>query len=123
MACGIVCLREELRVELQETKPGVEDRIAPVKRAFLGVLAALAIPTGLTAAEHNLSETIERFESLRAGSRSAAVKDLHVTCGHLDLLLRSGNVAPIRAGEEIVGFFFQGTGSMIRAVCGKPTRF
>ena len=70
--------------------------------ALSAALAATALPAA-TPSPANLSETIERFESLRAGSRSAAVKDLHVTCGHLDLLLRSGNVAPIRAGEETVG--------------------
>jgi hypothetical protein len=79
--------------------------------ALLAALAATALPAA-TSGPANLSETIERFENLRAGSRSAAVKDLHVTCGHLDLVLRNGNVAPIRAGEEIVGFFFQGAGSV-----------
>lgn len=79
--------------------------------ALFATLAATALPAA-TPAPPNLSETIERFESLRAGSSSAAVKDLRLTCGHLDLVLRTGNATPIRAGEETVGFFFQGTGSL-----------
>jgi hypothetical protein len=89
-----------------------------VKSGILGVLLAagvsLAAPAAASAAaEHNLAETIERFESLRAADRSAPVQDLRVSCGHLELVLKSGNVAPVRAGEQVAGFFFQGTGTLL----------
>ncbi len=90
-----------------------------MRRVFESVLAAavlLACGAAAGAAaelsEHNLSETIERFESLRLDSSSAPVSDLRLTSGHLVLLCKSGNASLVRAGDETVGIFFEGTGSL-----------
>jgi peptidase M1-like protein len=84
-----------------------------MKVLLLGALLAAALPAERTAAaEPNLAETVERFEGLRVEGTSAPVSNLTLTIGHLKLLCRSGNASPVRAGEEVVGLFFQGTGSL-----------
>src|SRR5216683_4132649 len=84
-------------------------RIGSVNRALESIVFAVVIlaakPAAAALSEHNLSETIECFENLRAGPRSAAVKDLRLTSGHLDLVLKTGCVTPVRAGEDTVGLF------------------
>jgi hypothetical protein len=58
-----------------------------------------------------LAEIVERFEHLRVGD-AVAVSGLSLSAGHFDCTLKSGRAAPVRAGEEIVGLFFEGEGSM-----------
>ena len=77
--------------------------MAPVRRALgasltLGLAVAVGAPAAdaATAAERNLAETVERFESLRVDPVSAAVSDLHLTSGHLTLICKSGSAR--RAG-------------------------
>jgi len=87
-----------------------------VNRAFLGVCAGVAglaaLPAAAAGPEHNLAETIERFESLRVDAASVAVSDLRLTSGHLTLACRPGKASLVRAGEEVVGIFYQGSGSL-----------
>ena len=87
-----------------------------MNRAFLGVCAGVAglaaLPAAAAGPEHNLAETIERFESLRVDAASASVSDLRLTSGHLTLACRPGKASLVRAGEEVVGIFYQGSGSL-----------
>ncbi len=78
-----------------------------------GILAAiaLALAGALFAAQPpGLAETIERFDHLTVGD-AVSVNNLHLTAGHLDCGL-VGRAAPVRAGDEVVGIFFEGTGTM-----------
>jgi hypothetical protein len=78
-----------------------------------GLLAAalLAVAAELAAATvPSLPETIERFDHLTVGE-AVAVKGLHLTAGRIDCAL-SGRAAPVMAGEETVGIFFEGDGAM-----------
>jgi hypothetical protein len=86
-----------------------------MKRVLVAVvLLAAGVAAGAAAgpSEHNLAETVERFERLRVDSSSAPVSDLRLTSGHLVLLCKSGHASRVRAGDETVGVFFQGTGSL-----------
>ena len=76
-----------------------------------GAAAGVAGAAG-AAGDHNLAETIERFESLRVEAASAPVSDLRLTSGHLVLVCKAGTASLVRAGDEIVGVFFQGSGSL-----------
>jgi Peptidase family M1 domain len=83
---------------------------ALVSALALSVLTSVA-PGG--SADADLAETIDRFETLRlSGSGSVPVRNLPLTSGHLTLLLKSGNAALVRAGNEIVGLFFEGQGDL-----------
>lgn len=79
-------------------------------------MAAALLPglplAAATPSEHNLAETIDRFESLRVDSSSAPVSDLRLASGHLTLVCKSGSVSLVRAGDEVVGVFFQGSGAL-----------
>lgn len=57
-------------------------------------------------------EDVRRFGGLTVGTSSIPVRDIPLSSGHLTIRLQSGSVAPVRAGDEIVGLFFEGTGTM-----------
>ncbi len=85
-----------------------------IKTICLSAAAACLAASLLAASpgEANLAGEVERFDALRVDPGSVPVKDLRLTSGHLFLLLKSGNVTPVRAGNELVGLFFQGSGSL-----------
>jgi hypothetical protein len=60
----------------------------------------------------SLSEMVSRFEDLRVGAASAPVADLPLSSGHMSLLLRSGRASAVRAGADVVGLFFEGSGAL-----------
>jgi hypothetical protein len=68
-------------------------------------------PAG-AAGESDLLATGRRFEALKVGASSVPVRDLRIDCGHVAMTLKSGNATPVRAGDEIVGLFFEGVGAM-----------
>src|SRR2546427_214963 len=119
MKCVADCMPlGESRVESQESRvergEEPEDRIAPVIQRVLLFLAAagLSVPAAGAPAEHTLAEIIERFESFRVEPSFAEVSDLRLTSGHLTLVCRSGRASLVRAGDETVGIFFQGSGTL-----------
>ena len=81
----------------------MRNRIASMARVVPGFLLAAALTACAAAAtaaqaagEHNLAETIERFESLRVGGSSAPVSDLRLTSGHLVLVCKTGTANLVR---------------------------
>lgn len=73
---------------------------------------ALASARALAAAEPSaLTETIERFDHLAVGEAVSA-SGLRLAAGRISCLLKSGRAAPVRAGENVVGLFFEGDGAM-----------
>jgi len=88
-----------------------------VKASRLGILviaaAAWGSPRALAAVpERNLAETVERFETLRVEETSSPVSAWKLTSGHLALTCKSGSAARVKAGDAVVGVFFQGTGAL-----------
>ena len=81
-----------------------------LRRAVLAAAVCLAA-RGLRAAGPGFSTTVERFDHLTVGD-AVSVSNLHLTAGHMDCTLRSGRAAPVRAGDEVVGVFFEGDGAM-----------
>jgi Peptidase family M1 domain len=80
--------------------PGI---LAAVALAWAGSFSAVAPPA--------LLPTIERFDSLTVGD-AVSVSDLHLTGPHVDCVLQSGRAAPVRAGGEVAGVFFEGKGAV-----------
>jgi hypothetical protein len=78
-----------------------------VRPLLVATMCLAAAP--LAAAAGGLASTVEQFEHLSVGAESVAVANLRVKSDHLDCLLVSGRAAPVRAGEDVVGFFFEGT--------------
>jgi len=80
---------------------------------LLAAFSLAAVPAASASApERSLAETIERFETLRLDDASSPVSDLRLTSGHLTLLCKSGSAARVKAGDTVVGIFFQGTGAL-----------
>ena len=80
-------------------KPGA----APACLALLGLTAALPAETP--------SEAVDRYTRLTLGEKGAAVSDVSLRAGHMQLRLARGVAAPVLAGTEKIGFFFRGSGT------------
>ncbi len=77
----------------------------------VGLAAVLAGAARLLAAGGPaLPGLIERFDGLTIGD-AVAVSGLRLAGPHAACVLESGRAAPVRAGEEIVGIFFEGSGA------------
>lgn len=78
------------------------------------VTGLLAAATGLAAdaATPGLVAVVEGFEKLEVASESAPVTNLKLTSGHLECVLVSGRAGYVKAGGEVVGLYFDGSGSM-----------
>ena len=63
------------------------------------------------AAVEALPELIDRFDHLRVGD-AVSVGELRLKAGRLECVLRSGRAAPVFAGNEVVGVFSAGPGSL-----------
>lgn len=83
-----------------------------LRRASLAWLAAAlagAVPPSAAASEA-LPAIIARFDALAVGD-AVTVSGLRLTGPHAVCRLESGRAAPVRAGEEVVGIFFEGKGA------------
>src|ERR1700730_15313935 len=80
--------------------------------ALFAAAVFLAVPALATPSEGDgLAAILERFDHLSVGD-AVSVSNLHLTAGHIDCTLKSGRAAPVRAGDEVVGAFFEGEGAM-----------
>ncbi len=83
-----------------------------ISTLLLAALGLGSLPAAAAPADHNLAETIERFESLKVEPSYADVSDLRLTSGHLTLVCKAGRASLVRAGDETVGLFFEGSGAL-----------
>ncbi len=86
-------------------------RIAPLGLVFSAIVAASGAAPGETAAP-GLVATVDAFEKLQIAAESAPVANLRLTSGRLECVLISGRAAFVKAGAEVVGVFFDGSGTM-----------
>jgi hypothetical protein len=82
----------------------------------LGILATgfLAAATALADAGSppGLNALVHTYERLQVAPESAPAQNVKLVAGHLACTLASGSVAVVKAGDEVVGLFFQGNGTM-----------
>ena len=83
----------------------------PLRALVSAAVCGAAAIHAATAAGPGLSETVGRFERLSVAD-AVSVANLRLSTGHLTCDLRSGRAAPVKAGGEVVGVFFEGDGSM-----------
>jgi len=82
------------------------------RRALVGAACAFALHARLHAADPpSLPATLERFDHLQVGD-AVAVSNVPLSAGHMTCTLKSGRAAPVRAGDDVVGLYFEGEGSM-----------
>jgi len=86
----------------------VTRRLRAIFGIVVGSAGALAAARG---ACESLAETIDRFDHLRVGA-AVLVRDRTLSAGRMTCTLRTGRAAPVRAGDEVVGLFFEGEGTM-----------
>jgi peptidase M1-like protein len=79
--------------------------------ALAFAMAAGVVPP-LGAVNADPAEDLRRFEALRVDASSAPVRDLILTSGRATMTLKSGSVAPVHAGGEVVGLYFEGVGTL-----------
>lgn len=68
-------------------------------------------PLAAAAGTPRFSELVSRYGEPTVGVDSSSVEGLRVSAGHLSLAL-TGLATPVRAGDEVVGFFFRGKGTL-----------
>ncbi len=78
-----------------------------MKNFFLAVALLAAVP--LFAAETTVAGLVELYEHPTLGE-SKAVENQTFTSGHLTITFTKGSAAPVKAGDQTLGFFFQGKG-------------
>lgn len=81
----------------------------PRRLFFTASVAVFSLAAALSA--ETLSERVDRYTHLKLGESATTVSDMAFTAGHLDVKLARGVLAPVFAGDEPVGWFFQGQGS------------
>jgi hypothetical protein len=59
-----------------------------------------------------LPEVVDRFEKLQVSDQAARAANLQLATGRLVCVLTSGSIAYVKAGDEVVGLFFTGAGTM-----------
>ena len=83
----------------------------PGRAAWGLVLCVLWPPAPARAAGPSLPEIVEHYDHLRVGD-AVAVSGRTLSAGRITCSLKTGRAAPVSAGEQIVGVFFEGEGSM-----------
>ncbi len=82
----------------------------------LGLLfAAIQAITGAPvagAATPDLVEVVEGFEKPQLAAESAPVSNLRLTSGRFECVLTTGRASFVKAGGQVVGVFFNGSGTM-----------
>src|SRR5262249_29711760 len=92
--------------------PGKITAAAVLGMAWLAVPARAAENGPAPAApESGLHAVVARFDRLQVGA-PGSVWNLRIASGHLQLNLRSGAAAPVKAGDEIVGVYFEGSAEL-----------
>ncbi|HEX4439106.1 MAG TPA: M1 family aminopeptidase [Thermoanaerobaculia bacterium] len=92
-------------------------RLSRALPGFLGLLACVASargagsPPDASAEPPRLSSITDRFDHLSVGD-AVTVSDATLEAGRLTCRLKSGRAAPVRAGDEVVGVFFEGQAAM-----------
>ena len=74
-------------------------------------MLALAAAAGRGDTSPGLLATIEQFDHLTLGE-AVTVGSMTASTGHLECKISSGRAAPVRAGDLVVGFLFEGNGEM-----------
>ncbi len=75
------------------------------------MLGTACLAFSALAVDGGLAPTVARFDHLQVGA-SASVANLRLASGHLVLTLKSGAAAPVKAGDEVVGIYFEGSGEL-----------
>jgi hypothetical protein len=82
-----------------------------LRAVFRLALCVLWPASAARAAGPALPEVIERFDHLRVG-QAVTVSAQTLSAGRFTCVLKAGRAAPVRAGDEVVGLFFEGEGAM-----------
>ena len=77
------------------------------------VVSALAVAPAVAAGQEpaRFSDLVSRYREPTIGTESTPVQGLSWSSGHLTVRL-NGAAAPVRAGDDVVGFFFRGQGTL-----------
>ena len=82
------------------------------RRAASALLCLLWLLHADVAVAESFREKVARWDALAVEAASRPADDLVLTSGRLTLELKKGRVAEVRAGEEVVGLFVSGTGTL-----------
>ncbi len=93
------------------TSPNTSPGSSRGRALLLAVLVLASAGHGFAEDRESLPALIERFDHLTVG-KAMLVGPLTLSSGHIECKLQSGNAAPVLAGDDVVGIYFEGLGSM-----------
>ena len=100
-----------------------------MRSAFRGsvlLIATFFVPLSATAqpsrTETTFSKVLKQWSELSLEGQGRPVQGLRLSSGHVTLVLTQGNAAPVLAGDEVVGVFFRGQGTL-EYVSADPVEF
>jgi peptidase M1-like protein len=70
----------------------------------------LALSSPASAAASSVAALAKSYDTLTAAGASAHVRGVRVESGHMVVMLADGWRVPVKAGDDVVGFFFTGKG-------------
>src|SRR5690348_11104532 len=73
-------------------------------------LSAARLPAS-GAGPETVGSIVERFEHLTVGD-AKQISGLALSSGHFECRLSAGRAAPVLAGEQVVGLYYDGAGTM-----------
>jgi hypothetical protein len=90
------------------------------------LIATFFVPLSATAqpsrTETTFSKVLKQWSELSLEGQGRPVQGLRLSSGHVTLVLTQGNAAPVLAGDEVVGVFFRGQGTL-EYVSADPVEF
>jgi len=78
---------------------------------ILAFFSIAVVSVCCAAAEENAAQLVARYDNLSLGGPPVSVSALVITSGSMKLTLGSGSAASVKAGDQVIGMFFKGTGS------------
>jgi hypothetical protein len=78
---------------------------------LLGLVCAAASAWLSAAGTESISSMVERYDHLAVGG-AKQVGPMTLSAGHFECRLGAGRAAPVLAGDEVVGVYYEGSGTM-----------
>lgn len=82
-----------------------------MRNLFRMAAAVLALSSPAFAAAPSVAALAKSYDALTVAGASAQVRGARIESGHMVAMLTDGWRVPVKAGDDVVGFFFTGKGS------------
>ena len=79
---------------------------------MISAVLAAGAAIGAEGAPPDLVDLLKAYDKLQLSGAASPVTNFHLAAGHFEAVLASGGAAYVKAGEDTVGIYLEGTGAM-----------